>query len=143
SVKKVSDIVAEIAAASREQSAGIAQVNRAVLQMDELTQQNAALVEQATTASQSMSHEAHALYELMGTYRLGDLVRPTQASHTNSAAAVGGQHQASGHRADSNDAKLTARVERHSPPRAPSRASGSAQAAAAAVVDDDGEWQEF
>jgi len=47
SVKKVSDIVAEIAAASREQSLGIAQVNRAVLQMDELTQQNAALVEQA------------------------------------------------------------------------------------------------
>ena len=55
SVKKVSDIVAEIAAASREQSSGIEQVNRAVVQMDELTQQNAALVEQATAASQSMS----------------------------------------------------------------------------------------
>jgi methyl-accepting chemotaxis protein len=47
SVKKVSDIVAEIAAASREQSVGIAQVNRAVLSMDALTQQNAALVERA------------------------------------------------------------------------------------------------
>jgi methyl-accepting chemotaxis protein len=44
SVKKVSDIVAEIAAASREQSAGIEQVNQAVMQMDEMTQQNAALV---------------------------------------------------------------------------------------------------
>jgi hypothetical protein len=76
SVKKVSDIVAEIAAASREQSTGIGQVNRAVLQMDELTQQNAALVEQATTASQAMAHEAHALHEMMGDYRLGDLVRP-------------------------------------------------------------------
>ena len=53
SVKKVSDIVAEIAAASREQSSGIEQVNRAVMQMDELTQQNAALVEQATAASQA------------------------------------------------------------------------------------------
>src|SRR5215475_8781565 len=71
SVKKVSDIVAEIAAASREQSAGIGQVNQAVLQMDELTQQNAALVEQATTASQTMAHEAHALYEMMGGYQLG------------------------------------------------------------------------
>ena len=50
-VKKVSDIVAEIAAASREQSSGIEQVNRAVMQMDELTQQNAALVEEATAAS--------------------------------------------------------------------------------------------
>jgi len=80
SVKKVSDIVAEIAAASREQSAGIGQVNSAVLQMDELTQQNAALVEQATSASQAMAHEAHALHEMMGGYRLGDLVTPAQTS---------------------------------------------------------------
>jgi len=79
SVKKVSDIVAEIAAASREQSAGIAQVNSAVLQMDELTQQNAALVEQATTASQSMAHEAHALYEMMGSYQLAALAQSTPA----------------------------------------------------------------
>jgi len=72
SVKKVSDIVAEIAAASREQSSGIGQVNRAVAQMDELTQHNAALVEEATSASQMMAREAHALHELMGGYRLGD-----------------------------------------------------------------------
>jgi methyl-accepting chemotaxis protein len=77
SVKKVSDIVAEIAAASREQSAGIAQVNRAVLQMDELTQQNGALVQQATTASQSMAHEAHALHEMMCGYQLGALAPST------------------------------------------------------------------
>jgi methyl-accepting chemotaxis protein len=76
SVKKVSDIVAEIAAASREQSAGIAQVNRAVLQMDELTQQNAALVEQATTASQSMAHEAFGLHEMMAGYQLGASEQP-------------------------------------------------------------------
>jgi methyl-accepting chemotaxis protein len=75
SVKKVSDIVAEIAAASREQSSGIAQVNQAVLQMDELTQQNAGLVGQATSASQSMAKEAHGLFELMGGYRLGELSR--------------------------------------------------------------------
>ena len=53
SVKKVSDIIAEIAAASREQSSGIEQVNKAVMQMDEMTQQNAAIVEQATAASQA------------------------------------------------------------------------------------------
>jgi methyl-accepting chemotaxis protein len=73
SVKKVSDIVAEIAAASREQSSGIAQVNQAVLQMDQLTQQNTDLVGHATSASQSMASEAHALHELMGGYRLGEL----------------------------------------------------------------------
>ena len=70
SVKKVSDIVAEIAAASREQSAGIEQVNRAVMQMDQLTQQNAALVEEATAAAQNMAGQAHELSENMGRYRI-------------------------------------------------------------------------
>ena len=65
SVKKVSDIVAEIAAASREQSSGIEQVNKAVMQMDEMTQQNAALVEQATAASQSMADQARELTVMM------------------------------------------------------------------------------
>ncbi|HEY0340350.1 MAG TPA: methyl-accepting chemotaxis protein, partial [Steroidobacteraceae bacterium] len=68
SVKKVSDIVAEIAAASREQSLGIEQVGRAVMQMDELTQQNAALVEQATAASQGMTTEAGGLNAMMAHY---------------------------------------------------------------------------
>ena len=71
SVKKVSDIVAEIAAASREQSAGIEQVNQAVVQMDEVTQQNAALVEQATAASQSMAEQARHLATLMERYNSG------------------------------------------------------------------------
>ena len=70
SVKKVSSIVAEIAAASREQSSGIEQVNRAVMQMDELTQQNSALVEQATASSQAMSEQARALDQMMSRYRV-------------------------------------------------------------------------
>jgi methyl-accepting chemotaxis protein len=69
-VKKVSDIVAEIAAASKEQSAGIEQVNKAVMQMDQMTQQNAALVEQATAASQTMTDRARALNEMMASYRV-------------------------------------------------------------------------
>jgi methyl-accepting chemotaxis protein len=64
-VKKVTDIVAEIAAASREQSAGIDQVNKAVMQLDELTQQNAALVEEATAASQTMAEQAKGLNDSM------------------------------------------------------------------------------
>jgi methyl-accepting chemotaxis protein len=72
SVKKVSDIVAEIAAASREQSSGIEQVNKAVMQMDEMTQQNAALVEQATAASQSMADQARELTGMMEKYQVGD-----------------------------------------------------------------------
>src|SRR5581483_1564375 len=90
SVKKVSDIVAEIAAASREQSSGIEQVNRAVMQMDELTQQNAALVEQATAASQAMAQQAGELNEMMNRYHLADSLliaagnaRPTAAPGTS------------------------------------------------------------
>jgi methyl-accepting chemotaxis protein len=67
-VKKVTDIVGEIAAASHEQSAGIDQVNRAVMQLDELTQQNAALVEQASAASQAMAEQARGLNENMSRY---------------------------------------------------------------------------
>jgi methyl-accepting chemotaxis protein len=64
-VKKVSDIVAEIALASQEQSAGIEQVNKAVMQMDEMTQQNAALVEEAAAASESVDTQARSLQQLM------------------------------------------------------------------------------
>ena len=91
SVKKVSDIVAEIAAASREQSAGIEQVNRAVMQMDELTQQNATLVEQATAAARNMTALTHGLNQRMERYRLVE--RPQSAAGdagTRRRAAVGG-----------------------------------------------------
>jgi len=60
-ITKVSDIIAEIAAASQEQSAGINQVNKVVSQMDEMTQQNAILVAQATTASNAMTKQVQTL----------------------------------------------------------------------------------
>ncbi|KQN98016.1 hypothetical protein ASF01_09015 [Stenotrophomonas sp. Leaf70] len=61
SVQRVTDIMAEISAASQEQSAGIEQVNQTVARMDETTQQNAALVEEATAAAHSMEQQAQAL----------------------------------------------------------------------------------
>ncbi len=70
SIKKVSDNVAEIAAASREQSDGIAQVNRAILQMDDMTQQNASLVEQAAAASETVDSQARELRELVAFFKL-------------------------------------------------------------------------
>jgi len=89
SVKKVSDIVAEIAAASRQQSAGIEQVNRAVVQMDALTQQNAALVEEATAAAQNMAGQARDLSETMGRYRLGlDASQALRAPRVSSMGAA-------------------------------------------------------
>ncbi|MCK5121606.1 MAG: PAS domain-containing protein [Methylococcales bacterium] len=70
-VKKVGDIVAEIASASAEQSQGIEQVNQAVSQMDEITQQNAALAEQASAASVSMSDQSNNMTQLLSFFRAG------------------------------------------------------------------------
>jgi len=70
SVKRVTDIMAEISAASVEQSSGIEQVNQAITQMDDVTQQNAALVEQAAAAAESLEEQAEQLTELISTFRL-------------------------------------------------------------------------
>jgi methyl-accepting chemotaxis protein len=84
SVKKVADIVGEIAAASREQSAGIDQVNEAVMQMDGMTQQNAALIEEASAASGAMAEQANRLVETMSAYRLGSTAGGVDPSGRNS-----------------------------------------------------------
>jgi len=65
SVKKVADIIADISNASQEQATGIEQVNMAIMQMDQITQQNAELVDDAAAASQSMSAQAFALQALV------------------------------------------------------------------------------
>jgi methyl-accepting chemotaxis protein len=70
SVRRVSDIVAEISAASAEQSVGIGQVNQAIVQMDGTTQQNAALVEEAAAAADSLQQQADLLVSLVGQFRL-------------------------------------------------------------------------
>ncbi|MGI4859685.1 MAG: methyl-accepting chemotaxis protein [Janthinobacterium lividum] len=70
SVKRVADLMGEISSASSEQKTGIEQVNLAVMQMDEVTQQNAALVEQASAAAQSMSTQAGELRELVSVFTL-------------------------------------------------------------------------
>jgi methyl-accepting chemotaxis protein len=69
-IKKVSDIVAEIAAASREQATGLEQINTAVGSMDEMTQRNAALVEETTAAAQSLAGQANELAGLVGFFKL-------------------------------------------------------------------------
>ena len=70
-VKKVSDIISEIAAASHEQSIGIEEVNKAINQLDEVTQHNAALVEEAAASSQAMDDESKNLNKLVGRFNMG------------------------------------------------------------------------
>jgi methyl-accepting chemotaxis protein len=70
SIQRVNDIMSEIAAASAEQASGIDEVSKAVTQMDEMTQQNAALVEEAAAAAESMRTQAGELTERVGTFHL-------------------------------------------------------------------------
>jgi methyl-accepting chemotaxis protein len=87
-VKKVTDVMAEIASSSREQAAGIEQVNKAISMMDNVTQQNAALVEQATAAAQALSDQAHNLTCLIARYKVNDLdeAAETRAEASHKAA---------------------------------------------------------
>jgi methyl-accepting chemotaxis protein len=72
SVKKVSDIIAGIADASADQASGIEHVGNAVAKMDELTQQNAALVEEAAAASQTLAEQSNGLRTMMNRYQVRD-----------------------------------------------------------------------
>jgi len=81
SVKKVSDIIGEIDAASEQQASGIDQINSAVSHMDKNTQQNAAMVEQATAAAEVMTEQSRSLTELVRFFKVGD-------SHAQEAEAL-------------------------------------------------------
>lgn len=118
SVKRVTDIMAEISAASIEQSQGIEQVNTAITQMDDVTQQNAALVEEAAAAAESLEEQAQELAALMQTFKL--------AGEHHSGMAP--------RRADKTKQLPTAKAPAASRSRAlPPKVSN----------DEDGEWKEF
>jgi methyl-accepting chemotaxis protein len=74
-VKRVTDIIAEITAAAQEQSSGIEQVNQAVMQMDQVTQQNAALVEEAAAAADSMQQQAQVLSKAVAVFKVAEASR--------------------------------------------------------------------
>ena len=71
-IRRVTDIVGEISAASHEQSLGVAQVGEAVTQMDQVTQQNAALVEEMAAAAASLRSQAQELVEGVAVFKLGE-----------------------------------------------------------------------
>ncbi len=119
SIKRVTDIMAEISAASAEQSAGIMQVNQAITQMDEVTQQNAALVEEAAAAAESLEEQAQNLSASVSVFKLDNAGGRTPAARQIAAST-----------------KMAV---------APRRAAASAKAAPkpAKPASDEDEWQEF
>jgi methyl-accepting chemotaxis protein len=90
SVKRVTDIMGEITAASSEQTDGIEQVNRAITEMDGVTQQNAALVEQAAAAAESMHEQASGLVQVVSVFNLNKRVAPRKPLHVPATLVVPG-----------------------------------------------------
>ena len=121
-VKKVGDIISEIAAASSEQSAGIDQINKAVSQMDEMTQQNAALAEEASAASESAVSKAV------------DMVKLVEFFKTNNSSSS---------RSNASVSESDHSPKRSKPAPARSSHSGAKKPAPRTVVDDEDEWEDF
>jgi methyl-accepting chemotaxis protein len=134
-VKKVTDVVAEIAASSREQASGIDQVNKAMTAMDATTQQNSALVEQASAAAQALTEQATNLSHVVAKYDVGAdtafgrVERAAPAARKDGATAAAGERRAAT-RPWSAKSKSTA------------PAPAAAPKAAAAAGDGD-QWTDF
>ena len=88
SVQRVTDIVGEISAAAAEQSSGIGQVSRAVADLDQMTQQNAALVEQSAAAAQSLKDQSEQLTSALAGFRFNGSVRAPQTRPEAAASRV-------------------------------------------------------
>ncbi len=134
SVKRVTDIMSEIAAASHEQSAGIEQVNQAVTQMDQVTQQNAALVEEASAAAESMKEQAGSLSESVSVFKLADAA--------GGATARKNMERRSPNRA-ANVTRIAPSKPAAKPAAKPTSASRPQRAVAVPSRADDGDWEQF
>lgn len=91
SIQRVNDIMGEIAAASRQQAASIGEVNNAIAQMDEMTQQNAALVEQAAASSESLRGQSSLLNQSISSFQLSETLLSTLSTSTSNEPRVSGQ----------------------------------------------------
>ena len=145
SVKRVTDIMSDIASASAEQSAGIEQVNLSIIEMDGMTQQNAALVEEAAAAFQSLQDQAAELQRVVSIFKLAEgeepvvVDAPAPAAVANRAVVVSQakpQLKKPAQRPARAKAKAPVKEER----AADAPASTAKKVAAAAASDD---WEEF
>jgi len=133
SVKRVTDIISEIAAASSEQTAGIEQINVAIMEMDNVTQQNAALVEEAAAAAGSMQDQAANLAQVVSVFKI-DAAQAAFAPAKPASRPVATKPAGAGKPTGShNPARVASNVR-------PLRRAASAVAAAPAAT---GDWEEF
>ena len=133
SIKRVTDIMSEITAASVEQSAGIEQVNLAITQMDEVTQQNAALVEEAAAAAEALEEQAQNLSVSVGTFKMDSSSTGTAVARRETAPVA---RAPAHHAAPARKGTAVARA-------APAKTQAAKPKAKPQGGDDDGEWEEF
>jgi methyl-accepting chemotaxis protein len=138
SIKQVADIVAEISSASQEQSTGIDQINKALTQMDEVTQQNSALVEENAASAKTLEHQSEMMNEKVAFFKLDDHAAPHPVKTTASAVVT---------RMAAKPAKREAVPVRKAVAAAVNGRRGGPvgrmQAAVATAVAEDKDWQEF
>jgi len=141
SVKRVTDIMSDIAAASAEQSAGIEQVNLSIIEMDGMTQQNAALVEQAAAAFQSLQDQAAELQRVVSIFKLEEgMEAAVTAAPVAPAAATAVATRAVAARPARPQLKKPANPAPARPAAAANKSPSSKKVAAATASDD---WEEF
>jgi len=149
SVQRVTDIIGEISAASTEQSQGIGQVNNAVGTLDQMTQQNAALVEESAAAAESLKDQAQRLAEVVARFRLPGATAAPQTSHHAAARTTPGAMHKAPARAVTPVAKAPAAPAPAKPVRAPQAAARAADKPAPAATSDaaagqgGGDWESF
>lgn len=130
-VAEITGLVTEIAASAREQSTGLAEVNSAVNQMDQVTQQNAAMVEESTAASHSLAQEAEELARLVAKFKLGAKVETSRAAGGAQREMSARKPQSRGPIVKPNSALVM-------------RTTGAGQAAAVATAQpEEYGWEEF
>lgn len=145
SVQQVSAMMGEIHAAARDQSAGIAQINQSVGQLDQMTQQNAALVEESTAAAASMRDQAQHLANVVSVFNVGAaLTRAPVAPRPAPAVAAPRSAPAPVRVASAPAAKPAARLASAAPaaPK-PLATKPPAPAPRAATTGNDDDWESF
>ena len=155
SVQRVTDMIGEVTAASTEQSTGIGQVNQAVVNLDQMTQQNAALVEESTAAAQSLREQARQLAEAVSVFKVqgggvqaaAPVARSTPAPAPVPAAAAARAPAARKPAVRAPAPKASARLAQPAAtaPARPSKAASPPAAATprAAPAGGEGDWESF
>jgi methyl-accepting chemotaxis protein-1 (serine sensor receptor) len=139
-VKRVTDLIGEITSAAVEQSSGISQVNEAVTQMDQVTQQNAALVEESAAAAASLKEQADRLASAVAVFRLSQVEAQRAIARAQGSAAASGAAQRTAMRTGSKGPAKTTAVRTGS--KGPAKTNGSTTDPGAAAGKS-GEWEEF